>query len=118
MPPTRIIDAVFEERHRPHPIGVALGIAGAIGFHVLLWIWALARGPTLEGWSRDLAAHIHEELGRQDVIEIAKPAPPPPAPPPSSPPPRVEPPKVPRTAMARARPPPPARDGGDEGGGA
>jgi len=110
MPPhPRIVDAVFEQRHSRHPVGIALGIAGAIAFHALLWIWALTRGPALEAWSTELALRLHEALSRQDVVEIAKPPPPPPKPPP--PPARIEPPKVPRVAFARARPPPPAKAG-------
>ena len=109
MPPTpRIVDVVFEERHSRGDVRLVLGIAAALVFHLLLWVWAISRGPSLETWSAELAVRIHQELDRQDVIEVAKPTPPPPPPPPAPP---VEPAKAPRARFARARPPPPAKAG-------
>src|SRR5438445_11437638 len=86
MPPTlRIVDVVFEERHSRGDVRLVLGIAAALVFHLLLWVWAISRGPSLETWSAELAVRIHQELDRQDVIEVAKPTPPPPPPPPPAP---------------------------------
>ena len=106
---SRIVDVVFEERRSRGDLRLALCIAAAVVLHLLLWAWALSRGPSLETWSAELAVRIHQELERQDVIEVAKPTPPPPTPPPAQPPP--EPPKTARARFARARPPPPARAG-------
>jgi periplasmic protein TonB len=104
----RIVDVVFEERHARRNARLALGVAVALAFHALLWLFALSRGPSLETWSAELAVRIHQELDRQDVIEVAKPTPPPPPPPAAAP---VEPVKTPKVRVARARPPPPARAG-------
>lgn len=51
---------------------------------------------------------IHEELARQDVVEIEQSRPPPPPPAPAAP---AEPQKLPKVRVARSRPPPPARAG-------
>ncbi len=106
----RIRDVVFEDRHPARSRSLAAAIVAAAVLHALLWLWALSRGPSLEGWSAQLASRIHEELLRQDAIEVAQPTPPPPAPPPQKSPP-VQRTAEPKARMARARPPPPAKAG-------
>jgi periplasmic protein TonB len=105
----RIVDVVFGAEGPQRRRGLTVAIAAALLLHGLLFAWAVTRGRSLEEWSAQLAVRIHQELQRQDVIEVAKPTPPPPPPP--VPPPAVEPPKAPPARVARARPPPPARAG-------
>jgi protein TonB len=99
------------------PLGrSALALAAAVGAHAGLLAWATASGSSLAAWSADLAARLHEELGRERIVELA---PPPPPPPPQPPPPREATPqrqpvaRSSRSMMKRAdsRPPPPAQAG-------
>jgi protein TonB len=106
----RIRDVVFADRHPARTRSLLAGLVAATVLHALLWLWALSRGPSLEKWSAQLASRIHEELLRQDVIEVAQPTPPPPTPPPPKPTP-VQRTTEPKARLARARPPPPAKAG-------
>jgi protein TonB len=71
--PIRIVDAVFERggRRSSRTVFVAMGIAVAV--HAIFWWWARRREPTLEEWSAALAARIHTELARREVVELLPP---------------------------------------------
>lgn len=82
----------------------------ALAIHAALLLGALGMRPSLEGWSADLAARIHADLTRVEVIDIpppepppADPTPPPPPPPSDTPPPPATPP--PRTRVKISNPP-------------
>jgi protein TonB len=115
-PPPRIVDVVLEGR-TDRPLGrAALALAAALAVHVGVFAWATAAGSSLDSWSAQLAASVHADLAREQVVEVTPP--PPPKPPPE--PPRVEPARE-RPALAKsdrpvqrradARPPPPAQAG-------
>lgn len=76
---------------RPQAIAVALSL------HALIVLALLGTQPTLETWSADMAARVHDELTRLQLAEIEPLDPPPPPPP--------EPEEV-----KQAEPPPPAED--------
>jgi hypothetical protein len=114
----RIVDVVLAGRV-DRPLGrSALAGALAMSIHLGLLAWATALGPSLQAWSAQLAARLHEELGRERVVELTPPPPPKPSPPPPAEPP-VQPPqrpplaRAPRPVQRRAdsRPPPPAQAG-------
>jgi len=107
--PLRIVDAVFERggRRSSRTVIAAMGIAVAV--HMIFWWWARRREPSLEEWSAALAARIHTELARREVVELLPP--PPKAPTPES----AEPPaprRVHLAASAKARKPPPPAEAG------
>jgi periplasmic protein TonB len=111
--PPRIVDVVLEGR-LDRPIGrsaVALAVATAV--HVGLVAWATATGGSLEPWTAQLAMRLHEELGRERIVEVTPPPPPKPAPPPERPPSHPEQARTARPTPRRAdsRPPPPAQAG-------
>jgi protein TonB len=114
-PASRIVDVVLAGRvDRPAGRSV-LALVVAMAVHIGLLAWATASGESLGSWSAQLAARIHEELGRERVVELTPPPPPPPKPaPPAEPPPQRQP--VARAAhpaprRADSRPPPPAQAG-------
>jgi protein TonB len=114
-PPPRIVDVVLAGR-ADHPLGrSALAISVALSVHVGLLAWATASGSSLEPWSAQLAARLHQELARERMVESARPPPPPPRPPAPAESPPQRPPlaRAARPAQRRAdsRPPPPAQAG-------
>ncbi len=108
-PAPRVIDVVFSRRAAPRRRPLALAAAVAVGLHLALWALAAATEPSLESWSAELAAKLHDELGREDEIEIQVPPAPPPAAAPAPPPPAAAAP--PAVAHVAAAPPPPAQAG-------
>lgn len=52
--------------------------------HAGVGMWLLEQRSTLEGWSAEVAARVHEELNRVEIVELPPPTPPPPEPPPPS----------------------------------
>lgn len=90
---TAIVDLVFTPPPRSRR---APAIVVAIALHVALLSGALAVRPSLEGWSADLAARIHDDLTRVEVVDIEPPKPPP----------VDEPPPPPPEKIAEAPPPP------------
>jgi protein TonB len=103
----RIVDLVFE-RPEVHPLkrgAIALVIAVAV--HAAAWVWALLAEASLETWSAQVAARVHAELTREEIVELPEPAKakPPPEPPAPQPVTEVEPEPTPRVARA-AEPPP------------
>ena len=112
-PAPRIVDAVLAGRV-DRPLGrSALAGALAVSVHLGLLAWATASGGSLETWSAQLAMRLHEEIGRERIVELSQPPPPPPpqVPPPTPPPrqPLAKAPHLPR--RADSRPPPPAQAG-------
>jgi hypothetical protein len=105
----RVVDAVLEAtRPPPRRRRLAFALVTALLVHAGALAAALVHGDSLEPWALDLAARIHDEFGRETVVETA----PPPAPPPSEkppPPPREQP--APSSPHVAARPPPPAQAG-------
>ena len=109
-PLPRIVDVVLAGRI-DRPLGRSM-LAGAlaISVHLGLLVWAIASGPSLQTWSAQLATRLHEELGRERIVELSPPPPPPPPQPP--PPPRQPLARAPRPLrLADSRPPPPAQAG-------
>lgn len=103
-----LVDAVFALRAPEWRSRVLLAWLLAAGLHASLWLWASARRPSLESWAAELAAQVHLELSKLEVVDVQKPPAPPPAP--SVAPPKTLPPRAaPRTAPAA--PPPPAQAG-------
>jgi len=93
------------------PLGrSALAAALAIAVHVVLLAWATASKASLESWSAQLAAQLHQEIAREHVVELAPPPPPKALPRVEQPPQRAP---VARVVHRRAdsRPPPPAQAG-------
>ena len=113
-PPARIVEVVLAGRI-DRPLGRSmLAVAFAVSSHLGLLAWATASGASLETWSAQLAMRLHEEIGRERVVELSQPPPPPPpqVPPPTPPPPRQPLAKAPRVLRrADSRPPPPAQAG-------
>jgi protein TonB len=107
--PIRIVDAVFERggRRSSRTVVAAMGIAVAV--HMSFWWWARRREPSLEEWSAALAARIHTELARREVVELLPPPPRAPAPQTPEPP---APRRVHLAASAKARKPPPPAEAG------
>ena len=105
-PPYRIVDAVFARSERSRAQAALAAVTVAVLVHAAFWWWARRREPSLEEWSAALAARIHAELARREVVDLLPPPPPPPD--------RVEPPpvraRVPPSPRAMS-PPPPAQAG-------
>ena len=105
----RIVDLVFDPARAPQARRVPAAVIAALA-HLGLALWIVGMQESLEGWSADLAARIHDELTRVEIVDIAPPKPPPTQPPPSetapAEPPPAEPPPS-ETAPA-AVPPEPA----------
>ena len=91
------------------PLGRSV-LAGALALsaHLVLLAWVTASGSSLEPWSAQLAARLHEEIARERVVELT---PPPPKPPPPAEPPARRAPVVRPVRHADSRPPPPAQAG-------
>jgi hypothetical protein len=111
--PPRIVDVVLAGRI-DRPMGRStLAAALAMAVHLGLLAWATTSGTSLQTWSAQLAARLHEELGRERVVELTPP--PPPKPPPTAAPAPERPPlaRATRPVQRRAdsRPPPPAQAG-------
>jgi hypothetical protein len=118
VPLPRIVDVVLAGRV-DRPLGrFALAAALAMSVHLGLFAWATASGSSLQAWSAQLAARLHEELGRERVVEVTQPPPPKAPPPPPVAPPVQQPQRPPLARTARpvqrradSRPPPPAQAG-------
>ena len=113
-PLPRIVDVVLAGRADRALGRSAIAVAVATGVHVGLLAWATASGSSLGPWTAQLAARLHEELGRERLVELTPPPPPPkPAPQPEPPPQRPPLARAARPAPTRAdaRPPPPAQAG-------
>lgn len=93
---TAIVDLVFTPPPRSRRLP-ALVVAVAV--HAALLFAALGVRPTLEAWSADLAARIHDDLTRVEVVDIEAPPPPP----------ADEPPPPPPEQLAEAPPPAPSQ---------
>jgi len=52
----------------------------AVVLHASLWLWARTTERSLESWSAAVAARVHAELSRDEIVEMPKPPPPAPAP--------------------------------------
>jgi len=99
----RIVDLVFQGKPPRGRRGLgALLFAAAL--HAALGLWLLDQRSTLEGWSAEVAARVHEELNRVEIVELPPPEPPPEPPPPSEPAPPLEatPPPTPPASTPRA----------------
>lgn len=112
-PGPRIVDLVFAGRRDRARGRLAAALFAALA-HVGLGLWLLEQGPTLEAWSAGLAARIHDELNRVEIVELPRPPEPPPEPAPEpEPPPAVAPtpappaatPPAPRTRIKIGDPP-------------
>ena len=110
-----IVDVVLAGRVDRPLRRSALAAAVATAVHVGLLAWATASGSSLGPWSAQLAAQLHEELGRERLVELTPPPPPPPKPPPQPEPPARRQPVAraarPPPTRADSRPPPPAQAG-------
>jgi protein TonB len=110
----RIVDVVLGADRPSPPRNVLIALLVAVGLHVSLWLWASHSERSLESWSATLAARVHAELSREQVVELTRPPPPPPAPQEKPHPPEPAAPKVhvvrPHREVA-SRPPPPAQAG-------
>ena len=89
----RIVDLVFDPARAPRARRVPAAVIAALA-HLGLALWIVGMQESLEGWSADLAARIHDELTRVEIVDIAPPKPPP-EPPPAEPPPSETPPAAP-----------------------
>ncbi len=103
-PTPRIVDLVFQGRPPRGRRGLGAVLLAAI-LHAAVGMWLLEQRSTLEGWSAEVAARVHEELNRVEIVELPPPEPPP-EPPPSEPPPALEA-APPPTAIPVATPPAP-----------
>jgi len=72
----RIVDVVFERVDRRASRTPLMAVVAALALHAVVWFWARSAEPSLESWSADVAARVHLELLRQEVVELAKPPPP------------------------------------------
>lgn len=104
-PRPRIADVVFAVSPAERPRRVVAAIAIAVGLHGLLLLWATRSERSLESWSAAVAARVHAELSREQVVELREPSPPPP--PVAQPPPPA--PSVPKTRVPSRHPPEPSR---------
>ncbi len=82
-PGPRIVDLVFDPARAPRPRRIPAAVIAALA-HLGLALWIVGMQESLEGWSADLAARIHDELTRVEIVDITPPKPPPP--PPAAPP--------------------------------
>jgi periplasmic protein TonB len=86
-PHPRIIDVVFGASERSSP--VILIVAAVVGLGTHGWLWALGArgGEELAAWTLTIAQRAHDELAKEDSVDLDKPKPkdpdkPPPPPPP------------------------------------
>jgi protein TonB len=107
-PSYRIVDAVFERSERSRSQAALAAVSIALMVHAAFWWWARRREPSLEEWSAALAARIHAELARREVVDLLPPPPEQPLPDPVVPPPTRA--RLPPTARPKV-PPPPAQAG-------
>jgi hypothetical protein len=106
---SRIVDVVLEAtRPPPRRRRLALAVLTAFLVHAVALATALRSGDSLEPWAAALSARIHEELGRETLVETATP---PPVPSPPKPPPAPTRERTPAEPRVAARPPPPAQAG-------
>lgn len=105
-----VVFAVSSPRHR-HRVYVAILIA--IVFHAAIVLWAAHSERSLESWAAVVAARIHVELSREQMVELPRSPPPPPVaqtpPPPEPTVPKVRSPR--RHPAEASKPPPPAQAG-------
>jgi TonB family protein len=115
MPGPRIADLVFQGEPRRGRRGLGALLLATI-LHAAVGLWLLEQRPTLEGWSAEVAARVHEELNRVEIVELPpSPSPPEPPPQPSEPMPPPQPsepapvpvsaPPAPRTRLKVGNPP-------------
>ena len=78
--PPRIVDVIFAVSPRRPRWIVPFAVVVALGAHVVIWRGAVAQEPTLEAWSAALAARVHSELRREELVELPTTSPRPPAP--------------------------------------
>jgi protein TonB len=103
----RIVEVVLGAARPPARRGpLALAVVLALLGHLLPLAVLLRSRGSLEPWAATLAARIHEELGRETLVEATPPPPLPPRVEPPRPPPRHAPP-----APGEPRPRPPAQAG-------
>jgi protein TonB len=103
------VDVVLEAaRPPPRARRLVLALVTAFVVHAGALALALHSGASLETWAAELTVRIHQEIGRETVVETAPPPPPAPEPKPTPPPPRE---RVPPAERVAARPPPPAQAG-------
>jgi protein TonB len=108
-----IADVVFGVAKPEERFQMLIAIAVSLAAHAAVLLWAVSSERSLESWSASLAARIHVELSREQVIELPK-APPPPV---AQEPPPSHPPSAPKARVASrhpsepSRPPPPAQAG-------
>ena len=101
----RIVAEVFGRKNAP-PRGAWLATwSMALALHAGLWFWSRSTAPGLETWSANLAMKVHNQLAREEVMELAPP-PPVQAPEPPPPPRPIEQAPRPQAAVAKAPPRP------------
>jgi protein TonB len=107
----RIVALVFD-RPEVHPVKRgAIAVVVAVGVHAAAWTWALLAETSLETWSAQVAARVHAELTREEVIDLPEPPRKAPEKAPAAPPPLLESqpePASPAERVAEPEPEPPA----------
>lgn len=91
-PGPRIVDLVFDPTRSPRARRWPAAVIAAAA-HLGLALWIVGMHESLEGWSADLAARIHDDLTRVEIVDLAPPKPPP-AESPAEPPPTLAPPEL------------------------
>ena len=104
------MDVVFARQASPASRTTLLALLIALALHGALWLWANSSEASLESWSAELAARVHQQIGKEQVVELAPPPPEKPPPPPEAPPPPERVRQEPRPVRAKV-PPPPAQAG-------
>lgn len=85
----RIVDLVFQGKPPRGRRGLGAVLLAAI-LHAAVGMWLLEQRTTLEGWSAEVAARVHEELNRVEIVELPPEPPREPPPPPVDTPPPLE----------------------------
>lgn len=108
----RVVEVIFGASKPKRSIGILAGVVAALAVHSALLVWAAVAEPSLESWAAEVALRVHTELRREQIVELAKPEPPPPPLPPPEQPQPNEPQRSPpplRAQRAKEVPPPPAQ---------
>jgi protein TonB len=71
----RIVAEVFGRREPPLLHRALPALIGAMIVHASLFLAARLSKPSLETWSAQMAARVHAELSREELIELDKPKP-------------------------------------------